>query len=110
MEVGYEDPKFEALVSNERALRKKFGAGVIKSLARRHTSLRGAATLAELHRMPGRTHPLRGDRAGTFAMELPGGFRLILRPTPPVPTLKDGGIDLDRVTRVTLVEISAHYA
>lgn len=108
--MAYDDPKFEKLLADERALRKKYGSDVVKTLARRYTSLKNTANLAELLQLPGRTHQLRGDRAGSFAMDLPNGRRLIFRPTPPVPTHDDGGIDLKYVTQVTLIEISEHYA
>ena len=110
VEVAYESSRLEDTLSNERAVRKQYGAQCLKALARRFTSLRNADTLAELHHHPGRTHPLSGDRAREYAMDLPAGRRPILRPTPPVPTLGDGGIDTARVTRVTVVEISEHYA
>lgn len=109
MEVDYEDPHFQALLGDERALRKAHGADTVKRLAVRLTSMRESGSLAELHRHPGRTHALSGDRAGRFAMDLPNGRRLEFRPTPPAPTKPDGGIDLARVTRITVIEISDHY-
>ncbi len=109
MEVDYEDPRFEKFLGDERALRKAYGAEVVKKLAIRLTSIRESTNLAELHLLPGRTHALSGNRAGRFAMELPNGRRLEFRPTPPVPTKPDGGIDLTKVTRVMLIEISDHY-
>jgi plasmid maintenance system killer protein len=57
MEVEYEDPRFETFLGDERALRKAHGAGVVKKLAVRLTAIHYAAHLAELHRLPGRTHP-----------------------------------------------------
>jgi proteic killer suppression protein len=109
MEVDCEDPRFETLLNNERALRKAHGAEVVKKLAIRFTTIRESNNLAELHALPGRTHPLTGSRAGRFAMDLPNGRRLEFRPTPPVPTKPDGGIDLTKVTSITLIEISNHY-
>lgn len=109
MEVDYEDPRFETLLNNERALRETYGAEVVKKLAIRFTTIRESKNLAELHLLSGRTHPLSGNRAGRFAMELPNGRRLEFRPTPPVPTKPDGGIDLTKVTSITLIGISDHY-
>ena len=110
MEVAHEDPKLEALLNDPRALQRKFGKQAVQRLANRLTSIHGAQTLADLMNLPGRTHMLTGDRHGDFAMDLPNGRRLILRPTAPVPILPDGGIDVARVTRVTIVEIPDHYA
>ena len=110
VEVAYEDPRFEAFLTNQRALTKAYGAVAVTRLAVRLTSIREAQHLAELHQLPGRTHPLTADRAGRFAMDLPNGLRLEFRPTPPVPLKPDGGIDIHRVTQVTLLEISHHYS
>ena len=109
MEVAYEDPRFEALLHNERELNRAHGTDVVKKLRVRVTSIREASNLAELHALGGRTHQLSGNRAGRFAIDLSGRLRLEFRPTPPVPTRPDGGIELTGVTRVTLIEISDHY-
>ena len=110
MEVDYESPRFETLLHNERELKKAYGAETVKKLAIRITTIRESKNLAELHFLPGRTHPLTGNRAGRLAMDLPNGRRLEFRPTPPVPTKPDGGIDLTKVTSITLIELSDHYA
>ena len=109
MEVGFEDPRFETFLRDERALRRALGAEVVKRLAIRLTAVRESTNLAELHLLPGRTHALSGNRAGRFAMDLPDGRRLEFRPTPPAPTKPDGGIDLTKVTSIVLIEISDHY-
>lgn len=107
--MAYGDEKLEALLLDRRKLQRKYGADNVKVIAKRLTALRSSQDLAELHQLPGRTHPLGADRAGTIAMNLVGGFRRIFRPTPPVPQRSDGGIDVARVTRVTVTEISDHY-
>ena len=107
--MEYESAEFKALLHNERALKKAYSPAVIKKLRIRLTSIREASSLEELHRLPGRTHPLGGDRKGRFAMDLSGSLRLEFRPTPPVPHKPDGGIDVTSVTRVTIIEISDHY-
>jgi proteic killer suppression protein len=109
VEVDYESSRLETLLHNERALNKAYGAEVVKKLAIRITTIRESKNLSELHFQPGRTHPLTGDRAGRFAMDLPNGRRLEFRPTPPVPTKPDGGVDLTKVTSITFIEISDHY-
>lgn len=107
--MAYENARFEALLRDERALNKAYGPAVTKKLRIRFTSIKEAHHLLELRAHPGRMHPLTGDRAGRFAMDLSGALRLEFRPTPPVPLRPDGGLDLVAVTRVTLIEISDHY-
>ncbi len=109
MEVEYDNPRFEQLLHNERALKRAYGANVATKVRIRFTAIRNAANLAELHALGGRTHPLSGSRAGRFAIDLSGRLRLEFHPTPPVPIKPDGGIDLAGVTSVTLIEISDHY-
>ncbi len=110
MEVAYETAKLSEQFANPRGLRRDYGVAVAKRLATRLSSIAAVGSLYELGAMPGRLHPIKGDRSGQFAMDLPGGWRLILRPAQPVPTLPDGGVDLRGVTAVVIVEISRHYA
>lgn len=110
MEVAYETAKLAQLLADPRGLRRAYGAAVAKRLATRLSSIAAVGSLHELGAMPGRLHPLRGDRAGQFAMDLPDGWRLILKPVQPVPLLPDGGVDLRAVTAVVIADISHHYA
>ena len=54
----------------------------------------------------GRPHPLTGDRAGQFSVDLDGPMRLLFDPAElPPPTLPSGGIDWQQVSSVRLLEI-----
>lgn len=54
----------------------------------------------------GRPHPLTGDRAGQFSVDLDGPMRLLFEPTDqPPPTLEAGGIDWKQVSSVRILEI-----
>jgi proteic killer suppression protein len=60
--------------------------------------------------VPGRCHPLTGDRHGQFALQLWGPFRLVLEPDhAPLPTLVDGGLDTEAITRVRIVEVVDYH-
>ena len=107
--MDYETDKLASLFASPNGLRRAYGVPVTKRLANRISSISAAASLQQLGALPGRLHPLKGDRGGQFAMDLPEGWRLILRPARPVPTLPDGGINLPAVTAVVIVEISKHY-
>lgn len=109
MEVGYAKPRLEALFYDERQLKRRYGVATVKALGKRMTALHSAASLLELKSLSPTTHALTGDRLGEFAMRLPGAWRLIFRPTEPVPRHADGGIDLAAVTRITITELSEHY-
>lgn len=107
--MAYDTAKLAEQFANPRGVRRDYGAAVAKRLATRLSSIAAVGSLHALGTMPGRLHPLKGDRSGQFAMDLPDGWRLILRPAHPVPTLPDGGIDLRAVTAVIIVDISHHY-
>ena len=57
-----------------------------------------------------RLHQLRGNRAGQFAIDLTDPYRLILQPNHnPVPQKDGGGIDLTRVTAITIIEVVDYH-
>lgn len=69
-----------------------------------------APTLADLRGAPGRLHPLTGDRAGQYALDLRGATRLTFEPgNEPVPELPGGGIDESRVTAVVINEVVDYH-
>lgn len=60
--------------------------------------------------VPGRCHALGADRRGQFAVSLWGSYRLIFIPDhDPIPTLADGGIDLTRVTQISITEVVDYH-
>ncbi len=67
-----------------------------------------ASCVAEL--VAGRPHPLKGDRAGEFALDLEGAKRLVFQPdNDPIPLLEDGSIDWSKVTAVCIVFIGDYH-
>ena len=73
--------------------------------------LANAPTLAAVpHTPPDRRHQLTGDREGQYAVDLDHHNRLIFVPNhDPVPRLDDGGIDIDRVTAITIMEVTDYH-
>lgn len=60
--------------------------------------------------VPGKCHQLRADRAGEFALDLWGPYRLIFVPDhDPIPRLSDGGIDRAQVTRILIKEVDDYH-
>lgn len=89
-------------------MRRKWGAERAKKVHLRLDQMRSAATLAELQTLPqARCHQLTGDRHEQFSLDLDGPYRLIVTiDQDPVPRLSDGGIDLDKVDRLLVLEIA----
>ncbi|SMX98375.1 type II toxin-antitoxin system RelE/ParE family toxin [Brevibacterium linens] len=83
MDVGYKDNKLEKLCTNQREMQRK-RPDIQKKLRLRINALRAAETLGDLvaDDPGGAWHDLHGKRAGTWAGELSGNWRLLVEPTP----------------------------
>ena len=59
---------------------------------------------------PDRCHMLRGGRMGQYAVDLVHPYRLIFEPNhDPVPRLPDGGVNLDEVTSIIIIEVTDYH-
>jgi proteic killer suppression protein len=110
IEVSWADRQLEKECSSDRAGTRRWGADQWKILRRRLASLLAAPSLKAMDGVPGRCHPLTGDRHGLFALLLWGPYRLVLEPDhAPLPTLVDGGLDTEAITRVRIVEVVDYH-
>lgn len=109
MEVEFDDPKFQALVSSDRRMQKELGERRGKLVKRRLAALRAVDCVADLRNVAGNWHLLSTDRSEQWAADLDQPYRLVIRPTPPVPRLADGGVDWPEVSSVTVVEITDYH-
>ena len=110
VEVGFKKRKLaEALGSDEEML-KKYGRRMAEVLRNRLAVLKAAANLAAVPTdRPVRRHLLKANRAGQFAVDLVHPRRLVFRPNAPVPRLQDGGIDTERVTAITIIDVVDYH-
>ena len=110
IELTWSSRKLEKSCSNDAVGKKSWGADHWKLLKRRLAALRAAPTLADMAGVPGNCHPLTANRAGKFALDLWGPYRLILRPGhDPLPKLSDGGIDETKITRIEIEEVVDYH-
>ena len=108
MEISFADKSVEALCAQTGLATKTLGAESANKLQRRIAELFNAENVSEL--VAGRPHPLQGARAGSFALDLHGGQRLLFKPPlQPPPTKKDGGIDWASVTKITITELGDYH-
>lgn len=103
MEMSFRDKRMHKVCSEERLAVKELGPVRAKRLHTRLNELRWAARLGELYN--GRPHPLKGDRAHQFSVDLDGPMRLILEADDGAAALADGGIDWPNVTAVWVVAL-----
>ena len=59
---------------------------------------------------PNRRHQLYGNRVGQYAVDLVHPHRLVFTPNhDPIPVKADGGIDMEQVTAITVIEIVDYH-
>jgi len=83
LHVTYRDNKLEKLCTDEREMQKK-RPDLKKKLRLRIKALQNSETLGDLPEDDpgGSWHGLKGERAGIWAGELSGNWRLIVEPNP----------------------------
>lgn len=100
-QLAFKDRKLRELCEHKVTVERKLGAACARKLRSRLADLQAATDVAEL--VAGHPHPLHGDRAGQFALDLEGGRRLVLEPDhEPIPHRDDGSTDWSRVTRIRI--------
>lgn len=108
MEIRFKDNKLRELCEKPAVANKKLGPDCARKLKLRLLALEAAGQVTDL--VAGNPHPLKGNRAGQFAVDLAGGWRLVFVPAhDPCPTRPDGGIDWSRVTIVCIEYIGDYH-
>ena len=92
-------------------LKKAYGARNEKAIKLRIAVLRGLHKLSLVPTdPPERRHQLRGNRKEQFAVNLVHPYRLIFEANhDPVPRKDDGGIDIEKVTAITILEVCDYH-
>ncbi len=111
MDIDFARSRLEKTFNSEKALKKDFGDRMVKTIAMRMAVLRNARTLGMVPVIkPERRHQLEGDRSGQYAVDLVHPNRLVFEPNHnPMPRKKDGGIDTDQVTAITIIEVVDYH-
>jgi proteic killer suppression protein len=111
MDIDFPSRSLQRACSSEKELIRRWGKDRGRTIGRRLQQLAAAETLEVLGAIvPAKLHPLKGQRAGQFAVDADYPFRLILEPNQhPVPKKKDGGIDLSNVTKIKIIEVVDYH-
>lgn len=108
MDISF-PPKLAKQVNSAALLKMRYGE-LAKQIRRRLDDLAALSQLSEANQIPGSFESLRGDRQGQFSLRLSGNWRLIFEAaTDPIPLRQDGGIDLERVTAIRIIEIVDYH-
>jgi len=111
LEISFANRKLQKLCESEKELRKAYGSDGAKKAMRRLTDLRAASTLEDMRHLPGRIHELASDRDGQLAIDLAGGWRLILEPTNGWPPEKAEGARVwTAIDAVQVLEITDYHS
>jgi proteic killer suppression protein len=111
VEVLFQDRKLEKVCSKDSRLKRKYGVKRTKLLRHRLDQLGGAKNLEAMRETSqARCHELKGDRAGTLAVDLDHPYRLIFEPAhDPIPRKADGGLDWREVTIVRVLAVEDYH-
>lgn len=108
MQIRYRDKKVRELCEKKAVAERKLGAACAGKLRSRLSDLEAVGRVSEL--VAGNPHPLKGNLAGQFALNLAGGWRLVFSPGhDPSPTRPDGGVDWSQVTVVCIEYIGDYH-
>ena len=111
VEVEVRKRSLAKALNSERDLVRKYGRDMANALRTRLGVLENAPNLAAVPTgKPVRRHLLKANRAGQFAVDLVHPYRLVFKPNhTPVPRRPDGGIDTERVTAVTVIDVADYH-
>lgn len=111
VEIHFKSAKLQKTCNGAAALRKAYGEENASRIQRRLAVLEAAPSLSDVPAVPPeRCHPMKGDRAGAYAVDIKHPFRIVFAPTTqPPPRKPDGGVDLRKVTSVTILEIVDYH-
>ena len=111
VDITFQTQKLKKIFNSHTKLTKTYNARMARIIAIRLTVLKNAQTLTMVPTIPPlRRHQLKGKRKGQYAIDLVHPYRLIFRPAnDPIPYRQDGGIDTDRVTVITILEVVDYH-
>ena len=111
MKIRFRTAKLEKLCNSEKAMIREWGKNNAKQLQQRSGELQACTNLSEMKTWPAaRCHQLHVSRAGEFAVDLQGTWRLIFMPDhDPIPRKADKGFDLANITAIIVTEIEDYH-
>lgn len=111
MEVSFRTKKLQKQCNKYKKCVRTYGQICADKIQARLDELADSPNLKCMELFPqARLHPLKGDRNGHYALDVKHPKRLIIEPNHnPLPELPTGGIDLEEVTRVVVIEVEDYH-
>ena len=111
MEISFTNKKLAKICSSAKEMKAAHGNRMADKIQQRLAELHAAETLADMRSLPGaRCHELKGNLAGSLAVDLVHPDRLVFSPDhDPRPELDDGGLDWHKVSKIVIAGIGAYH-
>lgn len=109
MEIFFKTKKLAKILNSSKLIAKHYGNSA-KKIKMRLDDMKMADNLEELMKLPGRHHPLIGDRKGQFACDLEHPYRLIYEPAnEPLPVDEMNALIYSEITIVEVIGIADYH-
>ncbi len=111
MDIAFRTRTLKKTFNAANALQRSYGARMARTIMSRMAVLRAARDLGLVPTTPpDRRHQLVGDRDEQFAVDLVHPHRLVFEANHErVPRKDDGGIDTERVTAITILDVVDYH-
>jgi proteic killer suppression protein len=111
LDISFKNRKLEDEFNSEVNLIKAYNVPRAKKIMTRMELFIAADHLGMVPAIkPENCHPLKGKRKGQFAVDLDQPYRLIFEPDhDPVPLKEDGGVDLEKVSAIKILEVIDYH-
>jgi len=109
VEISFKTKKLEKQCNEDKEMLKIHGPERARKLKIRLDDLRASPNLQSMKYLPGRSHELKGNRAGELAIDLDHPYRLIFKPVGEHIYKKDGGLDWNLVTSIIVISIEDYH-
>lgn len=106
MKLSYKSRKLEKSITTDKGLAKSYGT-LAKKIKQRKQQLESAENLSVIAQLSAlRLHEYQGNRKGTWSIDIYKNWRILFEiDQDPIPTLEDGGVDLNAVTIICIESV-----
>jgi proteic killer suppression protein len=111
MDIEFSSRSLQRACNSEKDLIRRWGKERGRTIGRRLQQLAAADNLLILSAVPpAKFHALKGKRAGQFAVDADYPYRIVLEPNEQiVPKKADGSVDLQRITKIKIIEVVDYH-
>jgi proteic killer suppression protein len=111
VDIEFRSGKLRKNCTDSEKAKKAYGVPRARKITQRLQEIQAASDLETLTQLRATgCHPLKGDRKGQFALELPDGFRLIFEPLDENgEAIRKEDFDYKSVRRVKIIDIKDYH-